>query len=155
MMRLSTGGKKSIEPCVVEAPTGSGKSVMVAMIAQSLFRLSKGKRAFFALLQRKNWCAKTAKNTKHLEKIAASIARVLKRACVIKLFFATPDSFKKVAKRLGHEFAGIILDEAHRITNTVQQIIADIREGNPQVRVCGLSATPYRTDQGFIFCKRH
>ena len=50
---------------------------------------------------------------------------------------------------MGHEFAGVIIDEAHRITNTLRKIIDDMREGNPNLRVCGLSATPTGWTWGF------
>lgn len=144
--------KKSIEPCVVEAPTGSGKSVMVALIAQSLFRLSKGKRVL-CLAPAKELVRQNSKKYKALGEDCSIYSASIEKSLRHQVIFATPDSFKKVAKRIGHEFAGIILDEAHRITNTVKQIIADMREGSPQLRVCGLSATPYRTSQGFIFAK--
>ena len=36
--------KRSTLPCVVEAATGAGKSVIVAMLAHTLHKLSGGKR---------------------------------------------------------------------------------------------------------------
>jgi DNA repair protein RadD len=45
----------------------------------------------------------------------------------------------------------VIIDEAHGITPTVRDIIAAMREGNPNLRVCGLTATPYRLGSGWIF----
>lgn len=144
--------KKSIEPCVVEAPTGSGKSVIVAMIAQTLFKLSKGKRVL-CLAPARELVIQNSKKYKALGESCSIYSASIEKSLRHQVIFATPDSFKKVAKRLGSEFAGVILDEAHRITNTVQHIIAEMREGNPQLRVCGLSATPYRTSQGFIFAK--
>jgi DNA repair protein RadD len=48
-------------------------------------------------------------------------------------------------------YALVILDEAHGITPTVRDIITAMREGNPNLRVCGLTATPYRLGSGWIF----
>src|SRR5690606_41947568 len=52
---------------------------------------------------------------------------------------------------MGGEFAGVIVDECHRLTPPIQQIIEDMRLSNPNLRACGLSATPYRLQEGFIF----
>lgn len=144
--------KKSITPCVVEAATGSGKSVIVAMLAKSLYDMSKGKRVL-CLAPSKEL---TEQNTEKYQALgeqcsvySASIGKSLRHPVI----YATEGTFKSVAKRMGHEFAGVIIDEAHRLTPTIKRIIDDLREGNPNLRVCGLSATPYRLDGGFIFAK--
>jgi DNA repair protein RadD len=36
--------KKTISPCVLELCTGAGKSHIIAMLAESLHKISKGKR---------------------------------------------------------------------------------------------------------------
>jgi DNA repair protein RadD len=144
--------KKSIEPCVVEAATGSGKSVIVAMLAKSLYDLSKGKRVL-CLAPSKELTEQNVEKYKALGEqcsvYSASISKSLRHPVV----YATEGTFKSVAKRLAHEFAGVIIDEAHRLTPTIKKIIEELREGNPNLRVCGLSATPYRLDGGFIFAK--
>lgn len=144
--------KKSIEPCMVEAATGAGKSVMVAIIARTLHKLSSGKRVLCLAPTREL----TEQNIEKYEAIgekcsvySASIGKSLRHPVV----FATAGTWKTVAKRLGHEFSGVLLDEGHEITPTIKQIIEEMREGNPQLRVCGFSATPYRLDSGFVFAK--
>jgi len=55
-------------------------------------------------------------------------------------------------KRAGADgYALVVIDEAHGITPTVQGIVADMRQGNPNLRVLGLTATPYRLGSGWIF----
>lgn len=144
--------KKNITPCVVEAATGSGKSVIVALLAKSLYDMSKGKRVLCLApskeLTEQN-VEKYQSTGEQCSVYSASIGKSLRHPVI----YATEGTFKSVAKRMGHEFAGVIIDEAHRLTPTIKRIIEDLREGNPTLRVCGLSATPYRLDGGFIFAK--
>lgn len=144
--------KKSIEPCVVEAATGSGKSVIVAMLAKSLYDLSKGKRVL-CLAPSKELTEQNVEKYKALGEQCSVYSASISKSLRHQVVYATEGTFKSVAKRLAHEFAGVIIDEAHRLTPTIKKIIEELREGNPNLRVCGLSATPYRLDGGFIFAK--
>lgn len=142
--------RRSIEPVVVEAATGAGKSVIIALLAKTLHGLSNGKRVLCLAPSRELVLQNAGKYEAIGERCSiysASIEKSLRHQVV----FATEGSFKHVAKRLGHQFAGVIVDECHRITPTIQRIISDMRETSPNLRVCGLSATPYRLGDGFIF----
>lgn len=142
--------RKTADPCVVEAATGSGKSIIIAMLANTLHSLSGGKRVL-CLAPSKELIEQNSEKYGLLGEqysiYSASISKSLRHQVV----FATEGTFKTVAKRLGHEFSGVIIDEAHKTTPTIKNIIDDMREGNPNLRVCGLSATPYRLGDGFIF----
>jgi len=142
--------KKSTLPVVIEAATGSGKSVVCALLAQTLHQLSGGKRVLCiapsAELTQQNYEKYLAIGEK-ASIYSASISKSLRHQVV----FATPLTFKKVARRLGGEFAGVIVDECHSITDSIKQIIDDMRQSAPTLRVCGLSATPFRMQTGFIF----
>jgi DNA repair protein RadD len=144
--------RKSVTPCVVEAATGAGKSVIIAMISQTLHKLSNGKRVL-CLAPSAELVQQNADKYQAIGErpsiYSASIGKSLRE----RVIFATEGTFKKVAARLGHEFAGVIIDEAHRLTPTIKKIVEDMRVGNPNLRVCGLSATPYRLDSGFIFAQ--
>lgn len=135
---------------VIDAATGSGKSIIVALLAQTLYKLSGGKRVLClapsAELIIQN-AAKYKATGEQCSIFSASVSKSLRHQVV----FATPGTFKAVAKRMGHQFAGVIVDECHGITNTIKQIIEDMRQTSPNLRVCGLSATPYRLADGFIF----
>lgn len=137
-------------PVVVEAATGAGKSVIVAMLAKTLHDLSVGKRVLClapsAILTEQNHEKYLAIGEK-ASIYSASISKSLRH----QVIFATPLTFKKVARRLGGEFAGVIVDECHGITDSIKQIIDDMRQSSPTLRVCGLSATPFRLQTGFIF----
>ena len=142
--------RHTTSPCVIEAATGAGKSHIIAMLAESLHKISKGKRVLClapsAELVRQN-ADKYLATGAPCSIYSASISKSLRHPVI----FATEGTFKGVAKRLGHEFAGVVIDECHRLTNTVKDIIEDMKEGNPNLRVCGLSATPYRLSEGFVF----
>lgn len=142
--------KRSTLPVVIEAATGSGKSIIVALLAQTLHKLSGGKRVLCIAPSEELTEQNHAKYLAIGEKASiysASLSKSLRHQVV----FATPLTFAKVAHRLGSEFAGVIIDECHGITPSIIKIIDDMRKGSPTLRVCGLSATPYRLQTGFIF----
>lgn len=143
--------RASTLPVLVEAATGAGKSVIVAMLAKTLHDLSGGKRVL-CLAPSAELVTQNAEKYKAIgEKCSIYSASTGQKSLRHQVIFATEGTFKKVAKRMGSEFAGVIVDECHRITPTIQRIIDDMRQGAPNLRVCGLSATPFRLGDGFIF----
>lgn len=143
--------KRSTLPVVVEAATGAGKSVIVALLARTLHQLSGGKRVL-CLAPSAELVTQNAEKYQAIgEKCSIYSASAGQKSLRHQVVFATEGTFKKVARRLGGEFAGVIVDECHRLTPTIQQIIDDMRLSSPTLRVCGLSATPYRLQTGFIF----
>lgn len=142
--------KQSTQPVLVEAATGAGKSVIIALLAKTLHNLSGGKRVL-CLAPSAELVKQNAEKYELLGEKCSIYSASISKSTRHQVIFATEGTFKKVAKRLGHQFAGVIVDECHRITNTVQNIIEDMKETSPNLRVCGLSATPYRLGSGFVF----
>lgn len=143
--------RASTLPVVVEAATGAGKSVIVAMLAKTLHELSGGKRVL-CLAPSAELVTQNAEKYKAIgEKCSIYSASTGQKSLRHQVIFATEGTFKKVAKRMASEFAGVIVDECHRITPTIKRIIEDMRQGSPNLRVCGLSATPFRLGDGMIF----
>lgn len=142
--------RKSSKPCVVDAATGSGKSLMIADIAYQLHKISKGKRVLCLApsteLIEQNF-EKFSQTGLPASIYSASIAKDLRHNVV----YASPLSFRSQAKRLGDLFTAIIIDEAQSTTKTILNIISDMRESNPYLRVIGLTATPYRLKEGYIY----
>jgi DNA repair protein RadD len=67
-------------------------------------------------------------------------------------------SVQSVARNLDQfrsEFSLLIVDECHRISDDddsqYQQIIGHLRQVNPQLRLLGLTATPFRLGKGWIY----
>lgn len=135
---------------VIDAATGSGKSIIVALLAQTLYKLSGGKRVL-CLAPSAELIIQNAAKYKAIGEQCSIFSASVSKSLRHQVVFATPGTFKAVAKRMGHQFAGVIVDECHGITNTIKQIIEDMRQTSPNLRVCGLSATPYRLADGFIF----
>lgn len=143
--------RTSVEPCLIEAATGAGKSHIVAALAETLHRISNGKHVLCLapsseLVTQNREKYKATGNPSSIYSASAG-SKCLRHPVV----FATPGTFKKVARRMGGKFCAVIPDEAHGITPTVRAIIDDMREKNPKLRVIGLTATPYRLGSGYIY----
>ena len=65
--------------------------------------------------------------------------------------FGTPLTVMNRIKRFGSQFAMIIIDEAHGLTPTIRNIVDAMQEQNNNIRVVGMTATPYRMNTGYIF----
>ncbi|MCL2623858.1 MAG: DEAD/DEAH box helicase, partial [Planctomycetaceae bacterium] len=140
-------------PCVV-LPTGSGKSLVLAAICRDAVLRWGGRVLVLAhvkeLLQQ---------NADKLQRIAPEISfgvysaglksRDTKEAVII----AGIQSVYEKACELG-KFNLIIVDESHLIPESgegrYQTFIKDTKIVNPNVRVIGLTATPYRMGTGMI-----
>lgn len=141
--------KKCFDPCIIEAATGAGKSHIIAEIAGRI-KAASGKKVLViaptAELVEQNHAKMEA--TGHKASIFCSkLGRVETRHDIV---FGTPETIKNKVRRF-QDYAAVILDEAHRITPTVKAIIESMRESNPRIRVIGLSATPYRLGDGYIY----
>lgn len=142
--------KKSSSPCVIEAATGAGKSHIIAALAQTIHRISGGKHI---LVLAPSAELVTQNREKFLQTgspasvFSASISKCLKHPVV----FGTPMSVKNSISKFGSRFACVIIDEAHGITPTVKTIIDTMQGQNPLLRVVGLSATPFRLGDGYIY----
>lgn len=141
--------KKSIDPGLIEAETGSGKSHMIAAVAETFHAIS-GKHvlctapAIDLVLQNREKFLLTGNKASIF---SASIETSLRYPVV----FGTPLSIKNQLRRFGSKFGLICIDEAHGITPTIKHIINDLRDKNDRLRVLGLSATPYRPGSGLIY----
>ena len=142
--------KMSKESCVVSAATGSGKSLIISMIAKTLFDLSGGKR-ILCLAPSSELVKQNAEKYETFGNKCSIYSASISKSLRHPVIFASEGTFKKIAKKMGHEFAGVIVDECHRTTATVKKIISDMREVSPNLRVCGLSASPYRMLDGYVY----
>lgn len=142
--------RTSTDPCLIEAATGAGKSIIVALLADTIHKHS-GKRVLCL-------CPSGELVSQNGEKMkAAGIAHSLFSASLGRkslrhpIVIGTPGTIKNSLSRFGAEFGAIVIDEAHGLTPTLIKIIDCIRDHNPNVRVVGMTATPYRMGGGYIF----
>lgn len=143
--------RQYVEPCIIEAATGAGKSHVIAAIAETIHKLSNGKHilclapsAELVIQNREKYLA----TGKPASMFSATAGQKCLRHPVV---FGTPGTVKNRISRFGDQFALIIVDECDLITPTVKSIIEAIRSSNPNLRVLGLTATPYRMKTGYIY----
>lgn len=145
----------SISPCLIEAATGAGKSHIIAELAKWLRTISGGKRVLClaprAELVKQN-LAKYLATGEAASMFSASAGAKSTRHPVV---FGTPGTVTRAISRFcqqgANRFCAVIVDEAHGLTPTIRGIIDAMREANPNLRVVGLTATPYRLGSGYIF----
>ena len=142
--------KKSTLPCLTEMSVGAGKSIYLAEVARIIHGMS-GKRVL-CLAPRSELVIQNHSKYKGLG-LEASIysASAGQKNLRHPVVFATPMTFKKVAKRIGSEFAAVIIDECEGTTPVIRQIIEDMRLGNPNLRVIGTTGTPFTTNDGYVY----
>ncbi len=147
--------RKTIDPVLIDAAPAAGKSYMIAHIAAELHRISGGKRVLClapkAELIRQNH-EKFLMTGEHASIFSASAGAKSTRHFVV---FGTPGTVKNAISRFcqpgNNGFCAVIVDEAHGLTPTIRDIIDAMRQANPQLRVIGLTGTPYRLGSGYIF----
>ena len=125
--------KRSIEPAIIEAETGSGKSHIIAAIAKSFYELS-GKHVLCTAPSAELVQQNTDKFLLTGEKasiFSASIGKSLRYPVV----FGTPISIKNSINKFSDKFGLICIDEAHGITPTIKSIIDTMRDRNPMHNV--------------------
>lgn len=142
--------RTSTDPCLLDLATGAGKSIVVALLADTIHRNS-GKRVLCLcpsgeLVEQNAEKMQVAGITHSV--FSASLGRKSTRHPIV---IGTPGTIKNSLSRFGADFGAIVIDEAHGITPTLIKIIDRIRELNPNVRVVGMTATPYRLGTGYIF----
>lgn len=141
-------------PCI-ELPTGAGKSLVIGMMIRDI--LAWGGRAL-VLAHRKELIEQNAEKCSILAPgldvgiFSASLRRKDHHQAVVCAQIQS--SYKKKAcLNLGHRDV-VIIDEAHLIPSDGDgmylQMIKHLKEVNPQLRVVGLTATPYRLDSGLV-----
>jgi DNA repair protein RadD len=143
--------KSTKESCIIELPTGAGKSLVCAALANELHKISNGKH-ILCLVPSRELLQQNAEKLRltgsNVSLFSASVGETcLKNAMVI----GTPVSVKNQIHRFGSKFCAVILDEAHKISPTVKSIIDSLLLVNPNLRVIGMTASPYRLSQGYIF----
>lgn len=142
--------RRSIMPGLLELATGSGKSHVVAAVAKWVYEESS-KRVLCIqptkeLTQQNHEKYLATGNPASIFSASAG-GRCMRHPVV----YATPGTVKNSLNRFGDQFGAIIIDEAHGMTPTIRMIIGAIQKKNPNVRVLGLTATPYVTQKGYIY----
>jgi DNA repair protein RadD len=141
------------EPLLV-LPTGTGKSVVIAMLMEYIFSQWPNQKVLVCahvkeLVQQNYQELMGMWPTAPAGVYAASFN---KRDTHQRIIFAMMQSIaKKSAALFGHVDL-LVIDEAHLISpneeTSYQMVIAELRRINPKLRIVGLTATPYRLGHG-------
>ena len=141
---------KSTTPCLIEAATGAGKSLIIAELARLILAKAPHKKVLCFAPSRE---LVEQNHSKYSAIAPASIycASAGEKCLKNQVIFCSPLTVKGGLEQiLTHEIAAVILDEAHGLTLTIKVIFEQIKAKNPNVRIIGLSATCYRMGTGYI-----
>ena len=165
--------RRSDDPAVVVLPTGSGKSLVIADLA----RRAKGRVLVLAHVREL-----VEQNHAKYEAYGVSAdiysAGLNSRQSERQVVFASVQSVVKALPRFTTgEFTLLVIDECHRVPlpderartlPTAQggarkarkdgmyaDVINALRSANPRLKVLGLTATPYRLGQGFLYHRHY
>lgn len=160
--------RKTNESAVIVLPTGSGKSLVIAELA----RLAK--RKILVLTHVKELVEQNHLKYESLGLTAGVYSAGLKlKQTQHQVTFASIQSAARNLDDFNEAYSLIIIDECHRVnlpsdtsdheaheqdessTNQYQKIIQKITQVNPEVKLLGLTATPYRLGMGWIYRKHY
>ncbi|MCG8708928.1 DEAD/DEAH box helicase family protein [Brenneria sp. 4F2] len=142
--------RRHSQPAVIVLPTGAGKSLVIAELA----KLARGR--VLVLAHVKELVAQNHAKYRAWGLDADIFAAGLQqRQSQGKVVFGSVQSVARNLDQFEQSFSLLIIDECHRISDDddsqYQQIIQHLRQTNPQLRLLGLTATPYRLGKGWIY----
>lgn len=149
--------EKGINPVIV-APTGAGKSLLIAQICKDVVESDDYSR----VLMLTHSAELIDQNFKELKEIwndaPAGIysASLKSRDLKNRIIFAGVQSFVNVVDK-SNPFDLIIIDEAHLVNNKAEtrykKVFDVLLSKNEDTKIVGFSATPYRLSGGYIYGK--
>ena len=142
--------KKTVDPLVIEAATGAGKSHIIAALADWVMSQSNTAKVLCLAPSKELVEQNYAKFLATGHPASFFSASVGEKSTKHRVIFGTPLTVKNALTTFP-KIALVIIDECHGITPTIKEIIEELKKKTPGMRVIGLSATPYRTGEGYIY----
>lgn len=137
-------------------PTAAGKSIILAAIIKTIFDQWPGQRVLMLTHVGELILQNYEKLLSIWPDAPAGIysAGIGRKEHDKDIVYASIQSIHRKASEIGH-FELIFIDEAHLVPNkrigTYRKFIDDCRAINPQLRVVGLTATPFRLGSGYLY----
>ena len=142
-------------PAVVVLPTGSGKSLVIAELA----RLARGRVLVLAHVRELVEQNHAKYQAYGLEADIFSAGLKRKEASRQVVFGSVQSVVRNMEQFNDASFTLLVIDECHRVSleedSSYRQVIEHLRSQNPQLKILGLTATPFRLGQGFIYHRHH
>ncbi len=143
--------KSTTEYGLIEAFTAAGKSMIVAEVARIITGMT-GKKVLVLQPNKELLQQNAAKYRLTGEPCSLFSASAGSKSVRHNVVFGTAQTIKNNLDRFCEKFCLIILDEADAsLTPTILGIIDSIKAKNPNLRVLGLTSSPYKLGQGFIY----
>lgn len=138
------------DPAVIVLPTGAGKSLVIAEMA----KIAKGRVLVLAhvkeLVEQNH-----SKFESYGLKAGIYSAGLNKKESGQKVIFGSIQSVAKADDGFFDEFTLLVIDECHRVSLEAESqyatVIKKLKEKNNHICILGLTATPYRLGQGWIY----
>lgn len=142
--------QKNRTPAAIVLPTGAGKSLVIAELA----RIARGR--VLVLAHVKELVEQNYQKYRSYDLPAGIYSAGLgQKDFDQKAIFGSVQSVARAPAEFFHNFSLVVIDECHRVaeegSTQYQDVIAKLREQNPQICVLGLTATPYRMGLGWIY----
>lgn len=142
--------RKSKDPAVIVLPTGAGKSLVIAELA----RLARGRVLVMAHVKE----LVEQNHAKYLSfGLEAGIysAGLNRKDMEQKVIFGSIQSIARAPEEFFQSFSLLVIDECHRVSleadSQYVQVITVLQKVNTDICILGLTATPYRLGQGWIY----
>ncbi|GAM75436.1 ATP-dependent RNA helicase yejH [Vibrio ishigakensis] len=142
--------RKHTSPALIVLPTGAGKSLVIAELA----RLARGKVLVLAhvkeLVEQNH-----AKYESYDLEGAIFAAGLGRKETEQQVVFASVQSVSRNLDEFNTPFSLVVIDECHRVPespdSSYQKVISHLRDLNPDMKILGLTATPYRLGMGWLY----
>ena len=143
--------KKSPEPCLIDASVSSGKSLMVAALMK--FMEDNNRNSICLTMTSELVEQNSDEYVDYAYKCSVFCAGLGKRNWRLPSVFATPQTLIAAIKKRHpiskKKMSLIVVDECHQINfrdkkTTYMRIINHYKEINPNLRIVGLTGTPFR-----------
>ncbi|MBB6523244.1 DEAD/DEAH box helicase [Pseudoteredinibacter isoporae] len=142
--------RQSNDAAVIVLPTGAGKSLVIAELA----RLAR--RKILVLAHVKELVEQNAGKFRATGSEASIFSAGLQeKQTESQIVFGSVQSVARNLDQFQQEYSLLIIDECHRLAldedSQYQQVIDTLKRHNANLKVLGLTATPYRLDTGWIY----
>ncbi|WP_273208727.1 DEAD/DEAH box helicase [Marinobacter subterrani] len=153
--------RKTKDPLLITLPTGAGKSWVIAALAsvvRNMATANTGKRKKVLVLVhskelvQQNYL-KMREAGYHATVYAAGLQQRDGSGDIVFGSRQTVVNAVEEFAELDYEFSAVFIDEAHSVPKQTRDILDALRAINPNLRVIGLTATPYALGKGYIFAQ--